>query len=225
MGCRGREKLGAHAQRLIDGVAEAKHPGIAARGADGAADLIGESLKGEGVMRGGEGAREGFARAGGLLRGGEDRDRFLEAAFEQVAESVVGHAAESWQLRTRGQVVAVNRGEEEERADAFVEIGFAAPIGVEFGARREQLGDGATVTPPVDGLVASRGIGGLDEIDDAESHTNLGTTKYTKYTKNFRGGQRTLMQETCGWFFRVFGVFRGFSQLTRRGWRGVRRVG
>src|SRR6185295_7802576 len=61
-------------------------------------------------------------------------------------------------------------GEEEERADAFVEIRLAAAVSVEFDTRGEQLGDGAPLAPLVDGLVASRGISGLDEIDDALAH-------------------------------------------------------
>ena len=59
------EQFGPDAERLVQRVAEAKHPGVTPRGADGAADLVGERLKREGVVRGSEGAGECFAGAVG----------------------------------------------------------------------------------------------------------------------------------------------------------------
>ena len=47
-GAGGGEKLGADAEGLIERMAEAEHPGVAAGGADGAADLVGERARGGG---------------------------------------------------------------------------------------------------------------------------------------------------------------------------------
>ena len=55
------EQFAADAQRLIERMAEAEHPRIAVRGTHGAADLVGERLKSERVVGGGERARERFA--------------------------------------------------------------------------------------------------------------------------------------------------------------------
>ena len=163
-----RDQFGADAQRLVERVAEAEHPRVAAGGADGAADLVGEGLKREGVVRGGEGAGEGFARAVGGLGGGEDGDGLFETAFEQVSETRIGHAAEAREIGARGEVVAVDGGEEKQCADALVKVRFAASIGVELGAIGEEFGDGTARAPCVDGGVARRGIGGCDEVGDAE---------------------------------------------------------
>ena len=164
------EKLGAYAERLVERVTEAEHPGVAAGGADGAADLVGEGLERERVVGGGEGAGEGFAGTVGGLGGGENGDGFLKTAFEQMAKALVGHAAKARKIGARGQVVAVDRGQEKEHADALVEVGFTAPVGVELGAIGEELGDGAAGAPRVDGGVARRGIGGRDKIGDAQAH-------------------------------------------------------
>ena len=43
----------------------------------------------------------------------DESARFLEAALEQVTETIVGHAAEPRQVGARGQVITVNRREEE----------------------------------------------------------------------------------------------------------------
>mgnify|MGYP007053436359 CR=1 FL=1 len=86
------EQFGADAEGLVERVTEPEHPGVAAGGADGAADLVGEGLEGERVMRGGEGAGEGFAGAVGGLGGGEDGDGFLEAALKEVAKTIVLHS-------------------------------------------------------------------------------------------------------------------------------------
>ena len=164
------EELGADAERLVQRMAEAEHPGVAAGGTDGAADLVGERLKREGVMGGGEGAGERLARAMGGLGSGEDRNGLFKAALEQVAKSLVRHAAEAREVGARRQVITVDRGDEKQGANALIEVGFAAAEGVEFGAVGEELRDGAALAPRVDGLVARRGVGGGDEIGDAGAH-------------------------------------------------------
>ena len=59
----GAQQLGPHAQRLVERMAEAEHPRIAPRGADGVAHLVGQRLEAEGVVGGREGAGKGFVCA------------------------------------------------------------------------------------------------------------------------------------------------------------------
>jgi hypothetical protein len=103
-----------------------------------------------------------------VLRGGEHGQRLIEAPLEQVPEAVVRHAAESRHVGTRRQVIAVDGREEEERADPLVEVRLAAAIPIELGARGEQVRDRASLAPAVDGLVACRRIGRVDEVGDPQ---------------------------------------------------------
>ncbi len=74
-------------------MAEAEHPSVAPGGAYGATDLIGEGLKGKGVIAGGERAAQGIVGALGGLLGEQDTDGFLEPTIPQVLESAVGDSA------------------------------------------------------------------------------------------------------------------------------------
>ena len=107
----------------------------------------------------------------------EEFSGLLEAAFEQVAEALVRHAAEPGKFRPRRQMVAVDGGEEEKGADALVQIGLAPAVGVEGFAGREQFRDRAVGAPLVDRSVAQRGIRGLDDINDAVSHEGRGVIR------------------------------------------------
>jgi hypothetical protein len=64
-------------------------------------------------------------------------------------------------------MVTVNRGDEEERADAFVEIRLALAVGGELGASREELVGGTAGAPAVDGEVARGVVARVDEVSDA----------------------------------------------------------
>ena len=64
---------------------------------------------------------------------------FLKAALEQVTKPLVRHAAKAREVRARRKVIAVNRGDEKQGANALIEVRFAAAEGVEFGAVGEEL--------------------------------------------------------------------------------------
>mgnify|MGYP006163345207 CR=1 FL=1 len=86
------EELGANAERLVERVTEAEHPGVAAGGADGAADLVGEGLEGELLIGRGKRAGDRIAGAGFGLVFEKHVDGFLEAAMEKLLEAVEGRA-------------------------------------------------------------------------------------------------------------------------------------
>ena len=145
------EQLGAEAERLVSGMTDAEHPLIAPHAADAAADLVSERLEGEPVIGGGERGAEAVAGAVGGLRGEEGVSRLLEAAIQKLfvatewdeARSRRGEEADFGRVgslrnpppslggyQLRRQVEAVDGVEEEEGADAFVEVVRAAAEGV-----------------------------------------------------------------------------------------------
>ncbi len=119
-------------------------------------------------MSGGESAGNCFA---GTLLGLSARkscDRFFETAFEQMTETGERHAAGAREFVARGQMISMNRGDEKERANAFVEIRFAATVGVELDASGEEFGGGFPGAPTVDGEIACGAVRGVDDVGDAE---------------------------------------------------------
>ena len=64
----------------------------------------------------------------GGLRAQEPADGLLEAPFQHAAEAVVGHAARAGKLGPRRQVITMDRREEEQCADAPVEVGLAPAV-------------------------------------------------------------------------------------------------
>jgi len=68
------------------------------------ADLIGERLKREGVVRRSEALERVSLGPWATLGGGEDGNGFLKTALEEVAEAGVGHAAQTRAGRARGQM-------------------------------------------------------------------------------------------------------------------------
>ena len=81
---RAAQQFRADAERIVVGVAGAKHPLIAAHGAHAAAHLVGEGLEAERPIAGGQSAGDRGAGTVFGLRGEKDFDGFFEAALEQV---------------------------------------------------------------------------------------------------------------------------------------------
>ena len=166
------QQFGPDAQRLVERMAEAEDPRIAARGAHGVADLVGESLEAQGVIGGRERAGKGLVGALRGLGAQEPADRLLEAAFEHPPETVVRHAARAGELAPGRQVVAVDRREKEQGADAAVEVGFPASVSIELGAGGEQFSDRPARAPALDRKVAHFRRRCLDDFGDAQAHGN-----------------------------------------------------
>ena len=138
------------------------------------AHLVGERLETQRVVGRGQRAGEGFVRALRGLRAQESADGLLEAPLEHAAEAVVGHAARAREPGPRRQVIAVDRGQEKQRADALVEVGLPAAVGLQFGAGGQQFGRRPVRAPALDGEIAHRRRRRLDDVGDAHAHGSAG---------------------------------------------------
>ncbi len=74
----------AYFQRMVGRMAHAEHPLIAADGADTAADLVGQSLKADGLIGGGQRTGDGIARTESGLDRAKIVDRLLKPAAQQM---------------------------------------------------------------------------------------------------------------------------------------------
>ena len=169
----GAQQFGPDAQRLVERVAEAEHPCVAPRGAHSMAHLVGKRLKAERVVRRSQRARKRFACALRGLRAKETADRLLESALQHPAETVVWHPAGAQELGPGRQVIAVYRREEEQRADAPVQVGLLPAVAFEFGAGGKQLGGRPAGTPAFNREIPRFRRRGLDDVGDAEGHGDL----------------------------------------------------
>jgi hypothetical protein len=119
-----------------------------------------------------------------LLIGKESVDGFLEAAVKELLEAVEGD--QRWGRRGDEadlflafrpppyvvgyqfgrEVEPMYRGQEEQRADAFVEVLGLSTEGVQFGAGGEQLLHARRLGKGVEGPVADRRVRGRDEANE-----------------------------------------------------------
>ena len=96
---------------------------IAADGADAATDLVGQGLEGETAIGGCESAGEPIAEAVRGLSGEKDTDGFFIASIEKAFDAGVGNERPGGcAFGTERKMEAVDRVEEEERANTVVEI-------------------------------------------------------------------------------------------------------
>ncbi len=154
-------------QRCVQRMAGAEHPLIAAGTADAAADLIGERLKTEAAV--GNSQRAGQRRVGALplLFGEKLADRLLETPLQQVDVAVERDAPLRRRPLALWNLEAVNRVEEEQRADTLVEVLRSAPELLELRAlphqiRQRQIRAQSFQRPVADLRVRSR-----DDLDQA----------------------------------------------------------
>ena len=113
-------KFRAHAQRMVGGMAGAEHPLIAAHGAHTAPHLVGQGLKAEAVIGGGQGAGDGFIGTISGLFGQKDFNRFFKTAIQEMHIAVKGDHALGGHARLGGQLEAVDGIKEEKGAHALV---------------------------------------------------------------------------------------------------------
>ena len=121
-------------------MAGAEHPLVAANRANAAAHLVGQRLKTQGAVSGGQRAGGGGARARGGLALQKDVQRLPESAFQQAGiASVWNRRAASTSLPERN-VESVYGVEEEQRAYPFVKVVARPAEAVESVAFGQQLG-------------------------------------------------------------------------------------
>ena len=159
-----------HAQRMILGMAHAEHPLVAAHGAHAAAHLVRERLEADALIHRGQRAGNRVARAGDFLNGKKLFQRLLKPALEQMLKALEGNHPVRARRQFPGEMKAVDRVKEEQRADALVKI-FAAPAeGVQFRARGQQFVRRGAGANGVERLVADFRIRRGDDVDERAGH-------------------------------------------------------
>ena len=121
-------------------MASAEHPLVAAYRAHAAPHLIGQCLKTETVVGGGQCAGNGGVGSVRCLPRQEDVDGLFEAAFEQMFVAVEGNRALRDEIVFLGEVKAVQRVEEEKPTHALIEIFVNSTHLIERGALIHQRG-------------------------------------------------------------------------------------
>jgi len=81
--CAEAKQLRPNPQRLIHRMAHPEHPLVSFNRAHAVPHLVGERLKSQSVISGGQGARDGITRSLLFLHGQKAIDRFLEPAAQQ----------------------------------------------------------------------------------------------------------------------------------------------
>src|SRR5690606_31664280 len=97
-------------------------------------------------------------------------DGLFKAPVQQLRVSAERDAAARRQLRARRKVVAVDRRQKEQRADAFVEVPALAAKSVQAVAFRQQLRRAKAAARVVQRAVPRGGIGGRDEFEQFSRH-------------------------------------------------------
>ena len=164
------QQLAADAQGLIGGVADAEHPLVAADAADAAPHLVGERLKAQVFVCRGQCAGELIAGSVLRLRSQEGFNGLFKPAVEVVLVARIRNAAAGRGRHAQGHVEPVDGVEEEERPHALVEVGAAAAEAVELGGVGQQIVQRRAAHEGLERLVAHRGIGGGDHINQRRSH-------------------------------------------------------
>jgi len=152
------EEFGADTEGVVGGVSHAEHPLVAANGADGFADLVGEGLEGELVVGGGEGGRDAIGRAVLFLNVEKGVERFFKLACEKVFVSLKWDRAGGLGGKFFGEVKAVDCLQKKEGADPVVEIVGLATEGIELLALGEKGGGIEGCAGFGEGAVASGGV-------------------------------------------------------------------
>ena len=193
------EQFGAQAQRLVGGVAQAEHPAVATDLADAAPYLIGQGLKGQGAVRRRQGAGQGVARAPRRLLRQEQLHGLVVAAHQQPAMPLERHPPAGRQVGTRRQVVAVDRGEEKEGADALVQVGGLRAEALQVGTLVEQFAQARPAAEALDGDVAHGRVRRGDDRPQSVAHGEclpFHAPRWPRDASNSRSCARTCSRST-----------------------------
>jgi hypothetical protein len=88
-----RHQLVPQAERIIEGMARAKHPLVSAHGSHGLLDLLRQGLEREAMIGRRQRTRQRVRGAGARLMGAVQRHRFLKASPQREAVALVGNRA------------------------------------------------------------------------------------------------------------------------------------
>ena len=158
-------------------MAHAEHPLVALNQAHTASHLIGQRLKPEPLIRRREGAGQTVARPPGLLHREEMIDRLLEPAVQQQLDawkrnqSVAGSCGLCQLPR---QVKPVDGVEEEQCADALVQVVALPAKRIQRGALGQQGFGGSRTASRVERLIAGYRIRRRDDVRQETGHGGAG---------------------------------------------------
>ena len=162
------EQLGADAERVVVGMADPEHPLVAADRPHRLPHLIGQRLQPQFAVGARQGARQSGGRPVGLLAREEDVDRLLETPTEEMVDGCGGDQPRrrGRLAEGRGELVAVDGGEKEQRPDAAVEIGTLAPEGIEGRRLGKQARRARAPAHLVDRAITRARVGRGDDFDE-----------------------------------------------------------
>src|SRR5688500_16699355 len=155
---------------MINNMAGAEHPLIAANGANTFANLVCERLKAEAIVSLRQSAGDGIVRAFVFLRLQEFGDGLRETPLQQI------HIAAKWDIslcvRTgfTGQMKAMNRVEEKGSTNPLVKILTFASKFIQFLCLSEQLTQVQLFTTRIQREIAQRRILRSDDLDEFAGH-------------------------------------------------------
>jgi len=134
------------------------------------ADLVGKRLEPQAMVRCGQSAGNGLVGSLGVLCAQKNLDGFLEPTLQQVAVAVEGYEPQLPDAGLLRQVEAVNVIQEEQGANALVEVRALFAKCFQVRTLMQQILEPGRASPCIDGLVAHIGIGGCDDRDEAPGH-------------------------------------------------------
>ena len=120
-------------------MAHPEHPLISPHGTHAAPDLVCEGLKGDLMINGCQRARDGFTGTDVFLDLEKLFQRFLKTALQQVLKALERDHARRPGRQFPGQMETVNRIEEKQGPDPFVEVVAAAAKGLQFRSGSQQF--------------------------------------------------------------------------------------
>ena len=169
------QQLRADAERVVVRMANPEHPLVAADRPHRLPHLIGQRLQPQFAIGARQGTRQGGGRSVGLLAREEDVDRLLKPSTEEMVDGCDGDQPRrrGRLAEGRGELVAVDGREKEERPDAAVEIGTITPEGIEGRRLGKQARRARATAHLVDRAIPCARVGRGDDSDEP-AHDSCG---------------------------------------------------
>ena len=186
------QQLGTDSQRYISRMPGTKHPLVAADCAHASAHLIRQRLKRQPMI--------GFPKCAGERNGWaisqqtrqKDVNSFRISAVEHVLIAAVRDASAFTADKLSRQMKAVNRIEEEETADAIIQVVAGSPILVELLTFHKQFVERQAEAGSVERSIADSDVGRNDNVEEVghcirDSHgvTGIAFGKHGRHNAGF----------------------------------------
>ena len=153
-------------ERIISGMAGAKHPLVSAHRTHAAPHLVSQRLECEPTISGSKRAGESVTRAIRFPCRKKDADGSFVAPIEQLVVAIERDFRAARRFRPRRQMETMKVVEKEQRADAFVQILARAPKLFQRGSLGKQLVGRGAPAERVDRTVADFRIRGRNDFPE-----------------------------------------------------------